>query len=266
VTRLAGKAAIVTGAGVGIGRASARRLAAEGARVAVVDVDAAGAEAVAEEIRAAGGEAFAHVTDVSEEAQVEAMVAAAVERWGRIDVLHNNAADTRTAQAKEGVELAELSVEAWNRAFDVNARGVMLGCKHAIPHMLERGGSIVHTSSVVSVAPHGVHAAYASSKGAVNSLTRSVATTYGPRGIRCNAIMPGFIVTESTQRLRDDAFREEVVGLTPLRRLGAPEDIAALVAFLAADESSFITGQVIAVDGGMTTPSRLYGTIGRRGS
>lgn len=249
--RVEGKVAIVTGGASGIGRACAEALAREGARVLIADLDEAAAASVADGIDEAGGEASAVRVDVSREEDVVRMVATAVERYGGLDVLHNNAAVTDPAhQARDG-SLLDLDVETWERTFAVDLRGAMLGCKHAIPRMIEGGsGSIVNTTSNAALAGDLSLNAYAAAKGGLNSLTLSVATAFGKQGIRCNAVSPAHIDSPSLRKnvpaevvemLRDEC-------LTP--RLGTPEDVAALVLFLASDESAFITGQILRVDGG----------------
>jgi NAD(P)-dependent dehydrogenase (short-subunit alcohol dehydrogenase family) len=250
--RLAGKVAIVTGAASGIGRATALALAREGAAVVVADLNAEGAKRVAGEIEGAGGRAHAQPADVSSEPSVVAMVAAAVERFGGLDVLHNNAALTDPAVMAADGEITSLALDTLERTLAVNLRGPLLGCKHAIPRMLERGGgSIVNTSSAAALAGDLVRTAYGISKAGVDSLTRYVATQYGKRGIRCNSIAPGVIATPA---LAANVPKEllavyERSHLTP--RLGRPEDIAALVVFLASDESAFLTGQTLCADGGL---------------
>jgi NAD(P)-dependent dehydrogenase (short-subunit alcohol dehydrogenase family) len=250
--KLAGRVAIVTGAASGIGRATALALAAEGAAVVVADLVGDGAERVAREIAAAGGRAAAQQTDVADEGSVAAMIEAAVKSFGGLDVLHNNAAATDPALLSGDLELTAMEVAVWDRTLAVNLRGPMLGCKHAIPRMLERGGgSIVNTSSAAGLAGDLVRAAYGASKAGVDSLTRYVATQYGKRGIRCNSIAPGVIATPALAANvppeQIDAYERS--HLTP--RLGRPEDIAKVVAFLASDDAAFITGQVISVDGGL---------------
>ena len=252
MTRLAERVAIVTGGGSGIGRASALALARAGAAVLVADIAADAAERVAAELRAAGGHVHAQQADVSDEASVAAMVAAAVARFGGLDVLHNNAAATGWEVLGGDGEITRLDLAIWERSLAVNLRGPFLGCKHAIPEMLKRGrGSIVNTSSASGLTGDLVRTAYGVSKAGVDGLTRYVATQYGKRGIRCNAIAPGVIETPA---LRQNVPPEQVAlferhHLTP--RLGTPEDIAAAVVFLASDDAAFITGQVLSVDGGL---------------
>jgi NAD(P)-dependent dehydrogenase (short-subunit alcohol dehydrogenase family) len=250
--KLEGRVAIVTGAASGIGRAAALALAAEGAAVLVADVNEAGAAAVAEEIARHGGRASSQLADVADERSVAAMVAAAVERFGGLDILHNNAAAVDTALMSRDGEITAMEVEVWERTFAVNLRGPMLGCKHAIPRMLERGGgAIVNTSSAAGWAGDVTRSAYGASKAALEALTRYVATQYGKRGVRCNAIAPGVIATPALAANVPPAqiALYERTHLTP--RLGLPEDIAAAVVFLASDDGAFITGQTLRVDGGL---------------
>ncbi len=250
--KLAGRVAIVTGGGSGIGRASALALGREGAAVLVADLSPESAERVAAELRARGGRARAHAVDVADEASVAAMVAAAAQHFGGLDVLHNNAAATDWSVLGADGELASLDVAIWEKTLAVNLRGPMLGCKHAIPRMLARGGgAIINTSSASGLTGDLVRTAYGVSKAGLDGLTRYVATQYGKRGIRCNAIAPGVIETPA---LRQNVPAEQIAlferhHLTP--RLGTPEDIAAAVVFLASDDAAFITGQVISVDGGL---------------
>jgi NAD(P)-dependent dehydrogenase (short-subunit alcohol dehydrogenase family) len=252
MAKLAGRVAIVTGGGSGIGRASALALAREGAAVVVADLSEERAGFVAAEIASAGGRAHAQPVDVGEEASVVAMVDAAVARFGGLDVLHNNAAATDWSVLGGDGELAELELSIWERTLAVNLRGVLLGCKHAIPRLLARGGgAIVNTSSASGSTGDLVRTAYGVSKAGVDGLTRYVATQYGKRGIRCNAIAPGVIETPA---LRQNVPPEQVAlferhHLTP--RLGTPEDVANAVVFLASDDAAFITGQIISVDGGL---------------
>ena len=249
--RLDGKVAVVTGAASGIGKATAKALAAEGARVVIGDVDDRGGEAAAEEIRSTGSLARFVRADVRSSADVEALVADAVDGYGALDVMVNNAAVAIPGTAGEMVE------EDWTRVIDVNLGGVWRGMRFAIPVMLDAGGgSIVNMSSVQSRVGFLGWAGYAASKGGVNSLTQQVAVEYAPRGIRVNAVIPGTIRTEMNQRIMDQsedprAVMEAWVSMHPMGRIGEPAEVAAVVVFLASDESSFVTGELIRVDGGM---------------
>jgi NAD(P)-dependent dehydrogenase (short-subunit alcohol dehydrogenase family) len=244
--------ALVTGAGGGVGRATCRLLAGEGAAVVAVDVVPDAAAATAADVRARGGEAVAVTADVSDEAQVRSMVERALAAYSRLDILHNNAAVMRTELPD--ADLTELELEVWERKMAVNARGVMLGCKHGVAAMRRsgRGGSIVNTASVSGLLGVDENASYGSSKAAVIGLTRYVASMYGGEGIRCNAVAPGPILTEqltaalSGHRLAEHAAERLLPWST------TPEDVAAVVVFLASDDSRCITGQTIVVDGGTT--------------
>ena len=249
--KLDGKVAIVTGAASGIGAETALALAEEGAAVALADIDEAGAREMAARIEALGGRALACRADVSREDDVRRMVAGAVDAFGGLDVLHNNAADSSPETIGGDGDLLELDVAVWDRALAVNARGAMLGCKHAVPAMLARGGgSIVNTSSVSGLTGDLARAAYAASKAAVNALTLAVATMYGKRGIRCNAIAPGVIRTPALDANvpPEQLAAYEAGNLLP--RLGSTRDVARAVVFLASEESAYVTGQILRVDGG----------------
>lgn len=254
---LAGKVAIVTGSGSGIGRASARRLARAGAKVLVADVNLGGAEETVSMIEADGGEAAAQQADVSDEASIAAMVAAAVDRFGALHLLHNNAADVVIIQ--RDLDVLSMDTEVWDRTMQVNLRGPMLGCKHAIPHMLDAGGgAIVTTSSTSGQFGDLSRVAYGVSKAGIDSLTRYVATLYGKQGIRCNAVAPGVVKTPAlTANVPADQIALfERNHLTP--DMGEPQDIAEVVAFLLSDAAAYITGQVVNVDGGLVCHTPLY--------
>jgi NAD(P)-dependent dehydrogenase (short-subunit alcohol dehydrogenase family) len=247
MARVEGKVVIVTGAASGIGRATARALAAEGAKVTLAEVSETGAEA-AETI---GPGATFVKTDVRSSAQVEMVVRSAVERHGRLDGIVNNAA---LAIAGSAVEISE---EDWQRVLDINLSGVWRGMRYAIPAMLESGGgSIVNLSSVQSLVGFPGWAGYAASKGGINALTQEAAVEYAPRGIRVNAVAPGTILTEMNERiLQESADSDELmsawVSMHPVGRLGMPEEVASAVVYLISDESSFVTGALLRVDGGM---------------
>jgi NAD(P)-dependent dehydrogenase (short-subunit alcohol dehydrogenase family) len=264
--RLADKVAIVTGSASGIGRATALALAREGASVVVADLDKGGAEETVKAIEAAPGSARATAcaVDVSDEDQVRDMIACAVDRYGGLDVLHNNAAAIGGSSAGHDAEVAKIDLAVWERVMAVNLRGVMLGCKHAIAPMLERGGgSIINTSSGSGILGDLVNPAYGISKGAVNTLTLYVATQYGKPGIRCNAIAPGLILSHDVGQFGGEQYVSmlEEHHLTP--RVGEPDDIANAVVFLASEESSFITGQILRVDGGILSHAPPFADIRR---
>jgi NAD(P)-dependent dehydrogenase (short-subunit alcohol dehydrogenase family) len=249
--RVEGKVAVVTGAASGIGRATARALAAEGARVGIADVDEAGGERVAAGIREAGGDAFFRRTDVRSMADLEAVVAEAAGRQGRLDVLVNNAAVSVAGSA------GEMSEEDWARVVDVNLTGVWRGMRVAIPRMLAQGGgSIVNLSSVQARVGFLGWAGYAASKGGIDALTRQAAVEYASRGIRVNAIVPGTIATQMNECIMaespdPDAVMANWVAMHPMGRVGQPEEVAAAIVFLACDDAAFVTGELLRVDGGL---------------
>ncbi|MDE2563121.1 MAG: SDR family oxidoreductase [Sphingomonadales bacterium] len=253
--RLEGRIALVTGAGGGIGAASARRLATDGATVVLADIDLAAAEAAADTIPGAVPMAL----DLTEEGAVKAVADAIVARFGRIDILHNNAAIQNDAQRQKDLDVVNLDVAAWDMAMAVNVRGAMLMSKHTIPHMIAAGGgSIIHSASGFGVQGESTLTAYGSSKAALIHLNRMIATQYGKQNVRSNCMVIGFVLTPLAVESTPDVIKDILLThhLTP--RLGRPEDIADLVAFLASEESSFITGAAIPIDGGVTAHQPSY--------
>jgi 3(or 17)beta-hydroxysteroid dehydrogenase len=250
--RVQAKVALITGAGMGLGRSAAELLAREGARIAVTDIDASHGEETLRLLEAAGAEAFFQQHDVADEAAWQRVVAGVEERFGRLDVLVNNAG---IAIAKN---VEETTFEEWRRTMAVNADGVFLGCKHAIPLMRSSGGgSIVNLSSIDGIIGEADLAAYCASKGAVRTLTKAVAAHCAATGsrIRCNSIHPGYIWTAQTENyLRDlgrlEEERAKALSRHPIGFLGEPKDIAYMVLYLASDESRFVTGAEMVVDGG----------------
>ncbi|MCP5024730.1 MAG: SDR family oxidoreductase [Actinomycetia bacterium] len=250
---LENKIAVVTGAASGIGAASARRFAAEGAAVVVADVRGAKASEVAQSIVDDGGHAIGVEANVTEAEQVSAMIDSTVHELGGLDVLFNNAGTLRPGSA------VDLAVEDWDLVMAVNVRSVFLGAKYAVPVMIERGrGSIINTASISGLHGDGGAVVYAASKAAVINLTRAMSTDHAPAGVRVNAICPGTIATPPVQRMMEDpAVLEVNLKAHALRRLGQPEEIAAAALWLASDESSFVTGEALVVDGGLRAQSPL---------
>lgn len=250
---LSGQVAVVTGGASGIGGATARRLAADGTKVLIADINGVAARENAARITAAGGEAGVVVADMGNSADIAAMVKGAVERWGRLDILVNNA---YSPTAAHDTDIPDTTEEAWDSGLAVMAKALFLATKHAIPHMERNGGgNIVNISSVHGLLQSPGFLVYEASKSAVIGMTRQMAAELGPRGIRVNAICPGHIVTENIQKHMWQenpsgyAFFEEQY---PLRRCGKTEEIASAIAFLCSSEASFITGHALVVDGGLS--------------
>ncbi len=249
--RVDGKRAIVTGAASGIGRATAELFAREGAHVIVADLNEAGAREVAAAIRDKGGQADAQLVDIGDPAAVAEMVAASARVLGGLDILFNNAADTSVATIERDGALVEMDIEVWDHCMNVDLRGAMLCAKYAIPHLIEAGGgSIINTSSNLSLAGDFTQTAYSAAKAGINSLTRFIATQYGEHGIRCNTVSPGAILTPPSLVATPPEIREELARHSPISRMGKPEDLAYAVLYLASDESTYVSGQLLSIDGG----------------
>lgn len=243
---LEGRTAIVTGAGGGLGRQHALYLARKGARVLVNDLGQDAAMAVADEIRAAGGQALAFAGSVTDEAAVGEMVGRVLAEWGRIDILVNNAGVTRDNL------IMRMSEDDWDTVIQTNLKGAFNCCKAVIRGMLkQRYGRIINITSVSGLAGQAGQTNYSASKAGLIGLTKALAREVATRGITVNAVAPGLVPTALTQDMPADAA-EAILKATPMGRLGTPEEIAFAVAFFAADEAAYITGQVLCVDGGMT--------------
>ena len=251
MARLDGKVALITGAASGMGKVAAELFAREGAQVLLADVTDEAGRAAADEISSAGGHAaFVH-TDVSKPEEFEAAVRSTVARFGALNVLYNNAG---IFPADDG-SVTETSERTWDRVMDINLKGVFLGCKYAIPAMIESGGgSIINVASFVAlVGAATAQIAYTASKGGVLSMTREIAVEFARKGIRANALCPGPIETPLlAELLADPARRERRLVHIPVGRFGQAEEIARAALFLASDESSFVTGATFVVDGGIT--------------
>ncbi|QCG68148.1 SDR family NAD(P)-dependent oxidoreductase [Pseudomonas veronii] len=271
--KLEGRVAIITGSGGGLGAECARVLASHGAHIAVIDIDGDAAGSVAESIKALGGQAVAIRTDVSSEEQVQAMVAQVKQHFGRIDVLHNNAAVLNVEQRQKDRDICNLDMAAWDRAIAVNLRGAVLCSKYSIPVMLEQNrGSVIFATSGLGMQGDMSLTGYATSKAGLMMLPRLIAAQYGKQGIRANAVQIGLAPAENAHQSMPaevlDILRDN--HLTP--ELGTPRQIADVVAFLACDESSFVTGTTLVADGGFSshTPSlvamrALFEKMGKTG-
>ncbi|WP_380879610.1 putative short-chain type dehydrogenase/reductase y4lA [Sphingomonas sp. DBB INV C78] len=240
--RLDGRVAIVTGAGGGIGAATAARLGRDGAKVIAADLQEP-------QLDGAVNEAF----DLTDEGSIAAFIDRVMARFGRIDIVHNNAALQSEAQRQRDLDVVQLDAEVWDAAMAVNARGPMLLCKHAIPHMIAGGGgSIIHSSSGFGQLGESTLTAYGASKAALINLSRFIATQYGREKIRSNVIIIGFVLTPVAIATTPQEIKDLIAAQHLLPELGTPENIADVVAFLASDDASFITGAAIPVDGGFT--------------
>jgi NAD(P)-dependent dehydrogenase (short-subunit alcohol dehydrogenase family) len=248
VGQLTGKVVLLSGGASDIGRATAQRLAEAGATVVIGDVDTDGAESVRREVVDAGGLALAARCDMRSEESVAAFVALAVEEFGGVDCIDHNAA---WSHPRLDTDAGDVDLDVWARVLDTNTRGALLLARHAIPHMVARGGgSIVIISSGTSTIGESTRVAYGVSKAALNQLTRHLATRYGRDGIRANAIAPGFILTKTAAAQVPVDITDRLAAANPTGRLGQPDDIAHVVVFLCSDASAYVNGQVLHVDGG----------------
>jgi NAD(P)-dependent dehydrogenase (short-subunit alcohol dehydrogenase family) len=253
VARLQDKVCFVTGGASGMGRVAAETFCREGARVTVADVTEDTGESAAEHARAAGGDAFFIKCDVASERSVESAIMATVQRYGRLDVLYNNAG-IMLEQDRSVIDTEEW---VWDRTLAINLKGIYLCCKHGIPHMIAGGGgSVINIASFVALVGCSVpQDAYTASKGAVIALTKSLAVQFAPRGVRCNAICPGPIETPLMTEwlLKDPEAKRIRLARNPTGRFGRPEDIVSMGVQLASDESGWMNGAVIVIDGGITS-------------
>ena len=250
--RLKGKVAVITGGNSGIGQATALLFAKEGAKIVIAARDEISGQDTINRIRESGGQAIFVKTDVSNESDVKSLIAHAIVKYKKIDILFNNA----------GIELekpvTETTSEEWDRVMDVNLKGVFLGCKYAIPYMIRQGGgSIISTASAAGIVGNPNLAAYCASKGGIVLLTKEMALDYAKNNIRVNCVCPGAIMTPMLQRFIEKSPEPEetkraMAEAHPLGRLGKPEEVANAVLFLASEESSFVTGHALLVDGGLT--------------
>lgn len=245
--------AVVTGAGGGIGTSCVRHLASAGATVVAVDIDPTLTARIAEEVSAVTGQVvLARVMDVSCETAWSRLMAEVVADHGPVEVLVNNAAHkTRGAVSGDG-DVVSLDLDVWDEIFAINLRGYLLGCRAVLPGMIERGGgAIIMTSSIAGQRGNGGVAAYSASKAGVDSLTRSTAAAYGRLGVRCNAVAPGVVVTEANASLMSEEVKQRFAAQHLSPRLGVPDDVGAMVAYLAGPNAHFVNGQIINVDGGL---------------
>lgn len=249
--------AIVTGAASGIGRSIAVLLASGGAKTLVADIDEDNAEATVEMIVESGGDASSMRVDVSESDEVEAMISEAVSRYGRLDVLVNNAADLSLIPLD--LSVTDTDVEILDRVYNTNLRSVYIACKAAIPHMLQNGGgAIVNISSIQSLMGDMERTAYSMMKAGMNSLSRSIATQYGKQGVRCNTVCPGPIMNRDPGKAWPDFVQDAYRSAVLTTDIGAPSDVGHLVALLASERGKFISGQTIPVDGGFSAHMHMH--------
>ncbi len=246
VQRFEDRVVLVTGAASGIGRATAERLAAEGASLSLSDVAAEGLEETAATCRDLGAEVLAQVGDVSSESSVADVVSSTVERFGRLDVLVN------VAGILQFEDFRRTTLDDWNRIISVNLTGTFLMCREALPHLLESGGNVVNTASTAALAGHPWTVSYSASKGGVFALTQTLAVEFGKQGVRCNSVAPGSVLTPIQQAfdLPEGADPKLVYRIMALDRQRGPETVASTIAFLASDDAAHVNGTCVKVDGG----------------
>jgi NAD(P)-dependent dehydrogenase (short-subunit alcohol dehydrogenase family) len=245
--RFQGRTVLITGAGSGIGRATAERFGSEGAAVVCVDVNEKGVNETASTIQSGGGEALALTCDVSKPAAVDETFGRALERYKRLDVLAN------VAGVGGFRRLDETAIEDWNRVIGVNLTGTFLTCQRAMPHILESKGAIINTASVAGLKSHPFSAAYCASKGGVVTMTKALAVEFGRKGVRINCLCPGGVETPMIGQfqLPEGANPAVLQRIMPLGRMGQPQEIAGVIVFLASEDASYMNGSVVVVDGGM---------------
>ncbi|MCI0996994.1 SDR family NAD(P)-dependent oxidoreductase [Pseudomonas corrugata] len=264
MSTLTGKVAIVVGGGNGIGEQIAHTLAEAGASVVIADYRFEDAQRVANQLTSQNRDALAVCVDILHEEQVLALADTAMGRFGRIDILVNSAAATDPQHMARDLDIIHLDIEVWDRTMAVNLRGAMLTCKHVIRHMLTAGsGSIINIASAAGLAGDLVRPAYGASKAALITATQYIATAYGKRGIRANALAPGVIMTEALKSTLPAPVLDLLLlsHLTPY--VGTPQDVAAATLFLASDDARFITGQTLPVDGGFSSHTPCYADFNR---
>jgi NAD(P)-dependent dehydrogenase (short-subunit alcohol dehydrogenase family) len=258
------KVCLITGGAGGIGAETCRLLSSHGARVVVADIAGERAEEVAASLRARGGEALAVQVDLADEAAILAMFHQVMARFGRLDAIDNNAALLSPDMARRDGDIEQMATADWDMTFAVNTRGTMIACREALKIMSAQGsGAIVNTASNLALQGNIIQAAYAASKAAVIQMTRSIATSHGKRGIRCNAVLPGLTGTAAALAHLPDELRATVEEETLTPYLGQPADIAHAVAFLISDEARYITGQCLVVDGGTSAHIPGYARLSR---
>lgn len=247
-TRMSGKVALITGGASGIGLSTAYLMAKEGAKVVIADFNLEGAKAASEHIKAQGGEAIGIFLDAGNEASIKEAVESTVKQYGKITTLYNNVG---LSNLKKDLDVVNIDLDEWDRLFNVNLKSVLLGARFAIPHMIEAGGgSIINTASMAGFASDAVRVAYGASKAGVVNLTKYIATQYGKHNIRCNAVAPGLILTPAAKNNMSPQLLDTFGKYNAVPYHGEPDDIGYTVLFLASDESRFITGQTIQVEGG----------------